>query len=60
MYKRLDSRLALLRCHRVYKRLRQANQFRHNPPLRRGDGGQVPLTGHALELVSATLVELKS
>ena len=27
--------------------------------LRRGDGGQVPLTGHALELVSAALVKLK-
>ena len=31
-----------------------------NPPLRRGDGEEAPLAGHALELVSAAVVELES
>ena len=61
MYKRLDGLLALLRCPRVHKRLREgAMSFAENPPLRRGDGEEMPLAGHALELVSAALFELKS
>ena len=35
------------------------NEFRRNPPLRRGDGEQVPFAGHALELVSAAVFELE-
>ena len=35
------------------------NEFRRNPPLCRGDGGYVPLAGHALELVSAAVFELE-
>ena len=31
-----------------------------NPPLRRGDGEEAPLAGHALELVSAAVLELES
>ena len=34
--------------------------FRHNPLLRRGDGEEMPLAGHALELVSAAVLELES
>ena len=45
---------------RVHKRLRQANQFRRNPPLRRSDGEEMPFAGHALELVSAAVLELES
>jgi len=33
---------------------------RQNPPLRRGDGEEAPLAGHALELVSAAIFELES
>ena len=33
--------------------------FRRNPPLRRCDGEEAPLTGHALELVSAATLELE-
>ena len=36
------------------------NEFRRNPPLRRGDGEEVPFAGHALELVSAAVLELES
>ena len=36
------------------------NEFRRNPPLRRGDGEEMPLAGHALELVSAAVLELES
>ncbi len=36
------------------------NEFRRNPPLRRRDGEEVPLAGHALELVSAAVLELES
>jgi hypothetical protein len=34
--------------------------FAETPPLCRGDGEEMPFAGHALELVSAALVELKS
>ncbi len=30
-----------------------------NPPLRRGDGEEAPLTGHTLELIRAALLELE-
>jgi hypothetical protein len=35
------------------------NQFRRNPPLRRSDREEMPLAGHALELVSPALLELE-
>ena len=35
------------------------SEFRRNPPLRRRDGEEAPLAGHALELVSAALLELE-
>ena len=35
------------------------NEFRRNPPLCRGDGEEMPFAGHALELVSAALLELE-
>ena len=35
------------------------NEFRRNPPLRRGDGEEMPFAGHALELVSAAVLELE-
>jgi hypothetical protein len=59
MYKRLDSWLAFLGCHRVYNRLRQAKSVSPQCPLRRGDGGEVPFAGHTLERVSAALLELQ-
>ena len=31
-----------------------------SPPLRRGDGEEMPLAGHALELVSAAVLELEA
>ena len=40
-------------------RLRQA-ESRRNPPLCRSDGEQMPQAGHALESVSATLLEFES
>jgi hypothetical protein len=43
---------------RVQKRGRR-NEFRRNPPLCRGDGEEMPLAGHAFELVRAALLELK-
>ena len=36
------------------------NEFRRNPPLRRRDGEEMPLAGHALELVSAAVLEFES
>ncbi len=36
------------------------NEFRRNPPLCRGDGEEMPLAGHALELVRAAILELES
>ena len=59
MCKRLDSRLAFLGATARTSVYGRRNQFRRNPPLRRGDGGEVPFAGHALELVSAALVKLK-
>jgi hypothetical protein len=35
------------------------NELRRNPPLRRRHGEEMPLAGHALELVSAAILELK-
>jgi len=35
------------------------NAFRRNPPLCRGDGEEVPLAGHALELVSAAVFKFE-
>jgi hypothetical protein len=43
-------------CTSVYGR---RNQFRRNPPLYRGNVEEMPLAGHALELVSAAVFELK-
>jgi hypothetical protein len=34
--------------------------FAETPPLRRRDREQMPLAGHALELVSAAVLELES
>ncbi len=36
------------------------NEFRRNPPLPRRDGEEIPLAGHALERVSAALLEFES
>jgi class 3 adenylate cyclase len=36
------------------------NEFRRNPLLRRGDGEEAPLAGHALEFVRSALLELES
>ena len=35
-------------------------EFRRNPPLRRGDGEEMPFAGHALERVSAVVFEFES
>jgi hypothetical protein len=35
-------------------------QLRRNPPLRIGDGEEVPFAGHALELVTAAVFEFES
>jgi hypothetical protein len=35
------------------------NVFRRNPSLRRSHGEEMPLAGHALELVRAALLELQ-
>ena len=35
------------------------NEFRRNPPLRIGDGEEMPVAGHTLQLVSAAVFELE-
>ncbi len=51
----------LCRFHRVHKLLRQATSVSPQPTaLRRRDGEETPFTGHALEFVSAAVVELES
>ena len=35
------------------------NEFRRNPPLCRGDGEEMPFSGHTLEPVSAAVLELE-
>jgi hypothetical protein len=51
---------ALCRFHRVHEHLRQAKCVSPEPPLRRSDGKEAPLAGHALERVSAAVFELES
>jgi hypothetical protein len=47
----------LLSCRADPRRSRSAAVHR-NPPLRRGDGEEPPLAGHALKFMSATIFEL--
>jgi hypothetical protein len=49
--------VAVTTCTSTYGR---RNDFRRNAPLRRRDGEEAPLAGHALELVSAAVLEAES
>ena len=53
----LDNIKCLCRKHRMHKPLLRSNEI---SPLRRCDRGQPPFAGHALELVSAAVIELQS
>jgi hypothetical protein len=44
----------------ILEALMAARLVSRDPPLRRGDGEEAPFAGHALELVSAALLEFES